>query len=294
MKLRSALFFAIALSAWSGAAHAMVVAAKPSPMPPVVSQAQAATPPTISPATPSVAPAKTITIAADEWCPINCTPNSGTEGIGIDLARAVFESQGYRVNYVTMPWARALEEVRKGTIDAAVGANTSDDPTLVFPQSPLYTVDDGYYVKKDAKINFSGVDSLEKYRLGVIQDYGYSDELQKLLEKQKRKEGMVQETSGEDALQQNIRKLQAGRIDVLVESNVVMGYTLRNLKLESEIVPVGYTKQGFVYLAFSPARTESKALVALYDAGVTKLRKEKKLGEMYLRYNLKPLPGIWP
>ena len=239
-------------------------------------------------------PPKTITIAADEWCPINCTPESYKEGVGIELARAVFEPLGYTVKYVVMPWARALEEVRKGTIDAVVGANTSDDNTLLFPKAAIYTIDDSYYVKKGSPITFYGVESLAKYKIGIIKDYGYNEEIMKLIERQHKKPGMIQETSGEDALQQNIRKLMAGRIDVLVESSAVMSYVVNQLQLDDKIVPIGFTRQGKVYLAFSPALARSKQLVAEYEAGIAKLRKEKRLGEIYTPYGLKPQVGIWP
>src|SRR5688572_5357943 len=74
--------------------------------------------------------AKTLTIGADIWCPINCDPQDEKQGIGIDLARKIFEPYGYEIRYVVIPWSRALEEVRAGKLDAVVGATHADDESL--------------------------------------------------------------------------------------------------------------------------------------------------------------------
>ncbi len=229
---------------------------------------------------------KTITIAADVWCPINCAADGNNLGVGIDIAKRVFEPLGYTVNYVIMPWARALEDVRVGKVDAVVGANAADDPTLVFPKNALYDITDDFYVLKDSTLSFNGMSSLKGLRLGVIKDYGYNEVIMRFIGENKTISGMVQEVGGNDALEQNIKKLLAGRIEVIVESRPVMDYTLRHLKLTDAIKHIGSIRQGKIYLAFSPALTASKARVRQYDEGVAKLRTTGALPEIYKRYGL--------
>lgn len=238
-------------------------------------------------------PKKTLTIAADEWCPINCAPDKEPFGIGIDLAKTIFEPLGYEVKYVTMPWTRALEEVRKGNVDAVVGANTTDDPTLIFPKSPLYFMTDDFYALKGHNISFKGIDSLKSYKVGTIKGYGYSGDLANFIKAQSSVSGAIQEVSGDDAGLQNIRKLQAKRIDVMVESGPVMSYRLKQMNLGEQIVHVGSLPQDNIYIGFSQAKAESKQRAQQFDDGMAKLRKDNKLSGIYAPYNLeapKPKP----
>jgi polar amino acid transport system substrate-binding protein len=230
---------------------------------------------------------KTITIEADQWCPINCEPGSAEEGIGIELARKVFEPLGYKVNYVVVPWARALSDAMEGKTDAVIGANNTDEPRLKFPKSAVYNMTDDFYMLKEKAVPFSNLSSLGGQRFGIIKEYGYNEELTRFLEQRRSKPGMVQEVSGDDALTQNIRKLQAGRIDVLVESRAVMDFTLNRKKLADSIVRVGGLPQGDVFLAFSPAKPDSGELTKKFDEGVARLKASGDIEKIYARYGLK-------
>lgn len=231
-------------------------------------------------------PAKKLTIAADAWCPINCDPSDNDPGIGIELAKRIFEPLGYEINYVITPWARALEEVRSGKVDAVVGANTSDDATLIFPTSPVAEVTDDFYTRDDKVFDFKDVNSLAGKRLGTIKDYGYDETLNAFIEAQKKSPGMIQEVSGDTALDQNIKKLLAGRIDVLVESGIVMNYKIRQMDMEQKIRHVGSVPQGHVYLAFSPALPESQNMAKAFDEGYALLDKSGDLSAIKEKYGI--------
>lgn len=229
---------------------------------------------------------KIITIAADVWCPVNCDPDSTELGIGIDLAKKIFEPLGYQINYIVVPWARALEDVRQGKIDAVVGANTSDDPALVFPENGIALITDDFYVKADNTLPFKDIASLRGQRLGIIKDYGYGKAIEDLLDTQKNTKGLVQEVSGDTALDQNIKKLIAGRIDILIESGIVMSYKIKKEHLEDQIRRLGGIPQGNIYIAFSPALPASAKLKQQFDEGMIKLKKTEYLPHLYKLYGL--------
>lgn len=229
-------------------------------------------------------PAKKITIAADAWCPINCDPADEHPGIGIELAKKIFEPLGYEINYVIVPWARALEDVRQGKIDAVVGANTSDDATLVFPKSPVAEVTDDFYIRTDTSFDFKDIGSLDGKRLGIIKDYGYDELLMAYVEANRKAPGLIQEVSGDTALDQNIKKLLAGRIDILVESGIVMNYKIHKESLGQQIRHAGSIPQGSVYLAFSPALPASAELAGKFDAGYEELKKAGILASINATY----------
>lgn len=233
-------------------------------------------------------PQQTITIAADNWCPINCARPESRLGVGIDLAKAIYEPLGYQINYVIMPWSEALEKVRSGDVDAVIGASRYDDPSLVFPASPVFKIADNFYVLKGISWRFQGVHTLKGKKLGVIKDYGYGPVVQEYVSSNRDNYSRIQESQGDDALKENIHKLLNHDIDVIVESRPVMEYNLNKMHLSDRIEWVGSSPQAEVYLAFSPALARSKALASQYDAGISRLTGEGRIDGFYAAYGLNP------
>jgi len=231
-------------------------------------------------------PQATITIAADNWCPINCTRPEPRLGVGIDLAKAIFEPIGYRVNYQVMPWSDALAKVRSGHVNAVIGASRYDDPRLIFPVNPVYTITDAFYVLKGNSWRFQGVHTLKNKKLGVIKDYGYGTVVQDYVRANQNNYSVIQAAEGDDALKENIKKLLNREIDVIVESRPVMEYNMAKMRLDQRIEMVGSSPQADVYLAFSPADGRSKTLAATYDAGIRRLQAEGRLDAFYEAYGL--------
>jgi polar amino acid transport system substrate-binding protein len=236
----------------------------------------------------AMAEEKTLTIAADVWCPINCDPTGTEQGIGIDLAREIFAPLGYKVAYVTMPWARALQEAREGKVDAVVGANHSDDPSLIFPKTPLSATNDNLYARKDDHFPFTDISSLREKRIGIIRDYGYGERVKALIAQQASLPGGLQIVSGDDALEQNIKKLLAGRIDIAVESGIIMSYKLKKMGLTDKIRQVGGWAEDYTYIAFSPALASSENRAWQFDIGMARLRASGEINGLYAVYGLKP------
>ena len=233
-------------------------------------------------------PAKSIIVAADEWCPINCAQGSGQSGIGIELAKRVFEPLGYQVVYEVMPWTEALAKVREGKVDAVVGATREDDATLLFPENAIAPISDDFYVLAGNAWRYQGEYTLKGKRIGIIDSYGYGSVVKNFIDSNKQMPGMIQASEGKDALAKNIQKLRARKIDILIESKAVMDYTIKTQKLDNDIIWAGGVPQGDVYLAFSPALAKSKALAAEYDAGIKRLRNAGLLEGMYAVYGMKP------
>ena len=228
---------------------------------------------------------RTLHLSADPWCPISCNPSSNNPGIGVELARAIYEPLGYRIVYTVEPWARTLDDARHGKVDAVIGADRSDDPTLVFPHKPLAHVNYDFYALTRSGLKNASLDTLKTKRIGAITGYGYGT-LDPFIKAQRTQRGLVQDASGEDALQQNIMKLLAGRIDVIIESSTVMDYRLAQVDLGDVIEHIGGQPSGHIYLAFSPALPQSKKLAEQFDAGILRLTASGELETIYQRYHL--------
>ncbi|NBO19029.1 MAG: hypothetical protein EBV03_07370 [Proteobacteria bacterium] len=227
---------------------------------------------------------KSIIIEADEWCPINCA-NGPKPGIGIEIAKRIFEPLGYSVIYKIVPWTKALSDVQSGKADAVVGANRNDGKGLIFPDYSLFNMSDDFYVRKGNPWRYQGPHTLKDKRLGIISGYGYGDVVTEFLSSGS-SSGKVFAASGARALAENVEKLRDGKIDVIVESKPVMEYTLSVLDVSNEIVWAGGVRQLPVYLAFAPG-PKATELRVLFDAGVKKLQASRELDAIYAAYGLR-------
>ena len=186
-----------------------------------------------------VAHADHIIIAADLWCPINCDPESDAPGIMVEIAQEVFSRAGHTVEYHTMPWARAIHAARHGAVTGIIGAFKGDAPDFIFPDNELAKLSgSALFAVKNFPWRYQGISSLQEVRLGAILHYDYGEEASAYIEEFQGSE-KIDIIAGEDALERNIEKLLAGRIDVVIEAQSVFLYTARNMGVKDRIQHVG-------------------------------------------------------
>lgn len=231
--------------------------------------------------------ADTITLMGDSWAPYNAEPNSNEEGYAIEVARIIFERNGLKVEYEIAPWNRSLLEIRAGGYTGIVGASKGDARDFVFPEEEIGITKNVFFVTNNSKWRYSGIQSLEKERLGVIADYSYGKELDEYIKANNNNENKVQKVRGEDALLQNIKKLQAGRISVLVEDKAVLEYRLKKMGILTGIVEAGAIEENPIYIAFTPKNPNSGLYAKMISDGIVGLRKSGKLREILKKYGLK-------
>ncbi len=229
---------------------------------------------------------ETITVRADTWMPYNGDPASDRPGYCIELIKAIFEPAGIKIDYQVIPWTQALAEVQANKIDAIIGTSPSECTTCLFPWEAAGPNQNSYYIKKGNPWIFNGLNSLRNKHLGVIEGYFYDDGP---LDKYITDIGapQVQKSAGDNALEHNLKELEAGRLDVIVENDLVIREALRSLGLAPDsVVPVGQAKTQNIFLGFAPGKDRSKTYLNLWDRGIKNLRASGKLKEILARYNV--------
>ncbi len=233
--------------------------------------------------------ADTISIVADEWCPYNCVPESDKPGYMIEIAVTVFQKSGHTVDYKTINWSRAIDKTRKGKYTAIVGAAKGDAPDFIFPDQEQGVTISSFFLKKGATWKYSGIDSLAGIKLGVIQDYDYGQFINQYLKKNSNTP-LVQFVSGDNALDLNFKKIEAGRIDAILEDKNVfllkaseMGKTDLFSHAGDEISPGRDNK---IYIAFSPLNLKSKEYATLLSKGMDEIRTSGILKNILAKYGL--------
>lgn len=231
--------------------------------------------------------ADTISIRADEWFPINGVPDSDKPGYMIEMASAILAKHGHTVDYKTMPWERSLDQVRKGNFDCVVGAYRDDAPDFIFPELSWGLIETSFYVKKGSPWRYQNMDSLKDVSVATIGGYAYSEEFDAYVEAFK-SSSKVQVINANNALEQNIKKLLAGRVDTLVESDLVMIAKLDEMGMSDQIETAGLLNEAEnMYIACSPAKPESAKLVKQLNAGLIELRQSGELKKILRKYGLK-------
>lgn len=231
--------------------------------------------------------ANTVTIRADEWYPINGVPGAKNPGYMIELAQVILAKHGHTVEYRSMPWERSLKEVRRGSFDCVVGAYKEDAPDFIFPDNAWGSIESTFYVKNETAWRYTNMDSLKNIVIGAIGGYAYSEEFDEYI-KQNKGKGKVQVINANNALEQNIKKLLKGRIDVVIESHLVMEAKLKSMKATDKVKSAGVLVEAEnMYIACSPAKSTSKEYVKLFSDGIKELRTTGKLKEILGKYGLK-------
>ena len=228
-----------------------------------------------------------IIVAADSWMPFTGEEGAARQGFCVDIVKAVFEPAGYEVQYQSRAWTRDVEDVKTGAADILLGAGRTDCPRCLFPEKPVAMVQNFYYVKKGDPWTFDRISSLVNRRLGVIDGYSYDDGVLDAYIKVGEVPD-VQRAVGTNALSFNINKLLAGRLDTIVENDLVMKNKLGEIAVAADrIVPAGQANEAqAVYAAFTPEGSRSPELMALWTKGFAQLRASGKLAEILAKYGV--------
>jgi len=230
-----------------------------------------------------------LTLVADPYCPYNCAYDANQQGYVLDLARMIFEPEGYQVQYQILPWSRAVTEVRQGSFTAAIGVSEKNGLGLILPKQPIGIVNDIFMVHHSSHWKYQGVHSLEQIHLGSVANYDYGDELNRYL-RDPANQHRVQSLVGDQAVERNLRMLARKRIDAYIEDANVGFYMAATMGLSGQFKSAGSKGKSMpIYLGFSPKLSLSPKLTQLFDRRLHQLREEGKLKLLLRRYH----PDDW-
>ena len=238
---------------------------------------------------PVLATAEKITLVADDWCPYNCQPQSDTPGFMIEIAKAILQKPGDEVEYTIMPYEESVEAVRQGKFTAVVGVARDEAPDLVYPREPMGETNEMFFTKKDFSWKYTDVASLEKVRVGIIEGYSYGPALDDYFEENIDNPKVVM-AGGDTPLGDNIKRLNAGEIDVLLENPYVFHYYFASKGQKDQLAEYAEIQAplqpDYLYLAFSPKLPQSAKYAEAVTAGMAELRQNGKLSDILTKYGV--------
>jgi len=236
---------------------------------------------------PAIMTLQEVIIAADEWCPYNCTPNSNLPGYMVEIARQALELAApnqYKLTYIQLPWKRAMLMAQQGKeVHGIIGAIASEAKGLYTPQEEQGLMYAKLFVRNDNPWKYSNTHQLlnDNIRLGAIDGYDYEASIAKFISENPMQ---VYLSTGDPALPKLIQLLNLKRIDTLIEDQAVFWYNIKTLDFN----PDHYRVAGNIdlpeklYLAF-----HNKKIADLVSKGTIQLRKNGALKRILDKYNLK-------
>lgn len=235
---------------------------KPSPLPM----------PTPTPVPPTASSDEhTIKLATLDWPPY-VGENLPQGGFTTAIIREAFKRTGYEVKVDFMPWARVLREAEAGNYDAAYPEYYSEERAQAFFLSEQFASGPlGFYKRKGAIINYTKLEDLKPYRIGVVSGYINTPEFDAA-------DYLQKDVVNSD--EQNIRKLLLGRIDLAVIDKLVAQYIIKtNVPEAADVLEFMEPplKEQSLHVIFSRQVAGSEQKLQAFNAALKTMREDGTL-----------------
>ena len=227
-----------------------------------------------------------VSVRADIWYPYTGSEYSEKPGYIIELLAKILEPSDYRLEYATMSWRRAVDLTRFNYYDCIAGADPGDVPDFIFTETPFGMVTLKFFVRKGASWQFKSIDHLKTMRLGVTRDYSYdAGPLDAYIKENPDKN--ITLVSKEDPIGVLIDLLAKGEIDTFVDAELAVKRRLQEKNLSEQFQSAGDLGQASpIFVACGPTNTRARALVALFDEGLKRLRFNGEYQRILDRYEV--------
>lgn len=215
---------------------------------------------------------ESLKIGSDEWPPFHYKGESvrDVQGYTPIMVTSVLENMGVGISaYQIYPWARAVEKVFAGKLDALFTTTKTKgrEEHCFFPKEPLIKFSYVFFVRKQdvGTLKFNTFDDLKSHKIGVIKGFSYTPEFMAFIKKEKNYEVV---TKGE----QNFKKLLAKRIDLVAVPLSVGYWQIKKLGMEGEVVPLSKSfSEDYLYIMFSK-KTVDQAFVETFSEELKKYK----------------------
>ncbi|UTH74379.1 ABC transporter substrate-binding protein [Chromobacterium sp. IIBBL 290-4] len=204
-------------------------------------------------------------------------------GYSVELLSKAAANMGCRLSYRRMPWSRTLQELRLGTLDVAMQALRTKEREAYACFVPGYSISlVRLWVRRDHQAQWpvSKLEDLGRVgllRLGVMRGDSYGERVDGWL---KKPPPSVRIDTGE-TLESGLRKLQLGRVDLLLATMDTVPNELARLPQQPAIVALPPVwRVGGAFYVFSKSSV-SPALCGAFSAQLLRMKRDGTVDKLY-------------
>lgn len=206
-------------------------------------------------------------VAEDNWYPYSAERDGAAEGFAVDLVRAAYRAAGHDVRFVTMPYARCLEEVRAGR---ELGCfDTTHEPEnesrFLFHQVPLFSATIVIVGPADSPAQELTPADLRGQKVAITNGYTYGEPFQS--DATINKDVVVSDLSVLRVVA--LKRATYGLVYDRVMASIISEHAA---ELAGKVKIVGMLSQQDLFISFSKARPEASEAMAALDRGLNLIK----------------------
>jgi polar amino acid transport system substrate-binding protein len=226
--------------------------------------------------------AQTVKLVTFEYPPYEYTEGGLIKGIAVDVIQETFKLMKVDVTVQAYPWSRSQAMFENGEVDGIFTffRNSEREKYTLFSKEAVVTQTISLWVSKDSRIEFNGdLTKLQTYVIGVTPRTSYGERFDSTI-----KHGVLR-TESANTMENNIRKLIAGRIDIWVSNRDGARHELQRLGLLGSVKELKQSIQVVpAFVGFSKSR-QGEALRDEFDDALGKLKRNGIYETLISRYN---------
>ncbi|QZA77121.1 transporter substrate-binding domain-containing protein [Deefgea tanakiae] len=217
--------------------------------------------------------AEPIRLVTGNYPPYEYEEAGEIKGLVVDVLKEAFARSNQSVEFKVVPWARALWMAQHGEADAVFATIKTPErkQVLNFSNESLIPLSSAFFVKKGSPIQYNGdLNTLAEQNIGLLRQGSHGIAFDTAVQN-----GTLKYPDFTTDTLTNIKKLVAGRIDMMAGDRIGTLHLLQQNKLLDQVnVLAPEINTSASYLAFS----KSKDHTATRDAIDKAIRSMKKDG----------------
>jgi len=230
--------------------------------------------------------AQVLRMAANVWPPYT-DQRLPEDGLSVDLIRTALGRAGYQVEYVEVPWERALQGLRQGRYDLINDWTTTTHAAYARYGRAFLTNRVRWVQRRGEHFRYEGRGSLIPYRIVLSRGYVYSDELAT--------DSRLNKGYAANFVQA-ARMLLAGRADLTLEDEQTarfhFGRELSDVENLLQFVPGEFANLD-LSLVVRNDHPQQAQIIAAFDREIEAMLADGSYAAIFLRHGL-PAPQRLP
>jgi polar amino acid transport system substrate-binding protein len=217
-------------------------------------------------------------LATFDYPPYITENDQGAQGLAANVVHEVFSRLGRQVQINFYPFTRGFNMLANRQVDGFFPLKKTPDreSIMVYPTRPLLVQDYVFFIRKDSPWKFDGrLESLAAARLGIVANTSYGPRFDQALHA-----GLFVHVDNAESHEMNLRKLLAGRVDVVPCSRAVGLYLLKSIDNGDRIALSGPSIETVPsYLVFSPG-PDAARLASLFDQAMNRMAQDGTMARL--------------